>query len=72
MGKLFEGSQTMQITEEMIRTKAYELWEADGKPEGAAEENWLTAEALLKQTRTQSPSMRNQSPPLGLRQLTSA
>ncbi len=60
----------MQITEEMIRTKAYELWEANGKPDGMAEQNWLAAEALLKDANSTLPSARNQSPPIGLRQLT--
>jgi hypothetical protein len=60
----------MQITDEMIRNKAYELWEADGKPEGSAEKNWFAAKALLQQSDDQATSNRNQSPPIGLRQLT--
>jgi hypothetical protein len=60
----------MQITEEMIRNKAYELWEADGKPEGTAEKNWFTAKALLLQKNTNLLGVgRNQIPPIGLRQL---
>ena len=61
----------MQITEEMIRSKAYELWEANGKPEGTAEQNWFAAKTLLlKDAEKKSPSSRNPSPPIGLRQLT--
>ena len=58
----------MEITEEMIRNKAYELWEAGGRPDGSAEQNWFTARTLLTQTNETKPS--NQSPPNGLRQLT--
>jgi hypothetical protein len=61
----------MQITEEMIRTKAYELWEANGKPEGAAEQNWFAAKAmLLKNKEKPSRKKQDQAPPIGLRQLT--
>jgi hypothetical protein len=58
----------MKITEEMIRIKAYELWEVKGRPTGAAEENWLAAQALLQDTAKTTPP-RNQSLPNGLRQL---
>jgi hypothetical protein len=60
----------MQITEEMIRKKAYELWVANGKPEGKAEQNWFAAKAQLQAAEDKLPSARNQSPPIGLRQLT--
>jgi hypothetical protein len=60
----------MKITEEMIRLKAYELWEASGKPSGSAEEDWFAAQELLEKN-SQTISVRNQLPPIGLRQLTS-
>lgn len=37
------------ITEEMVRKKAYELWQFRGESEGNAQEDWLKAEALLKE-----------------------
>ncbi|MEN8179014.1 MAG: DUF2934 domain-containing protein [Pseudomonadota bacterium] len=60
----------MKITEEMIRNKAYELWEASGKPMGSAEEIWFAAQTLLLDAAGTTSSVRNQSPPNGLRQLT--
>lgn len=58
----------MEITEEMIRTKAYELWVANGRPLGSAEANWFAAQSLL--IAAAKTSSKNQSPPNGLRQLT--
>jgi hypothetical protein len=60
----------MKITEEMIRLKAYELWETNGKPAGSAEKDWLTAQELLK-SNGQNISERKQLPPNGLRELRS-
>jgi hypothetical protein len=60
----------MKVTEEMIRLKAYELWEAGGMPTGTAEKDWFTAQELL-QKNNQINSDKNQLPPNGLRQLTS-
>lgn len=62
----------MKITEEMIRNKAYELWEANGKPTGTAEENWFAALALLRDAARANPPVDNQPPPNGLRQLTTS
>jgi hypothetical protein len=62
----------MQITEEMIKAKAYELWEANGRPEGSAEQNWFAAKALLQESDSQTTSTGNTPPPIGLRQLSSA
>ena len=61
----------MKITEEMIRNKAYELWEANGKPMGTAEQNWFAAQDLLLNAAKKTAIGRNQSPPIGLRQLKS-
>ncbi len=66
-----EERRTMKITEEMVRIKAYELWEASGRPTGLDEENWLAAEVLLQNTLKTTPAAKNQSLPNGLRQLTS-
>ena len=62
----------MQVTEEMIRIKAYELWEANGKPVGSAEENWFAAQALLQDAASKPSSAKNQPRPYGLKQLTSS
>jgi hypothetical protein len=35
---------TVDEIQNRIRTRAYELWEADGKPEGVEERHWLAAE----------------------------
>ena len=59
----------MKITEEMISIKAYELWEANGKPMGAAEENWFTAKSMLLNVAKTTTSGSNKLPPNGLRQL---
>ncbi|MGA7778359.1 MAG: DUF2934 domain-containing protein [Paraburkholderia sp.] len=37
----------MPVTEEQIRTLAFYLWEADGSPEGRAEEYWEKAQRQL-------------------------
>jgi len=33
--------------EERIRTRAHEIWEREGRPEGRAMANWLKAERIL-------------------------
>lgn len=41
-----------QVNEELqqkIRTRAYELWEANGRPEGQEHEHWLEAERQVMQ-----------------------
>jgi hypothetical protein len=39
----------MQPTEDEIRTLAYELWVAAGRPEGRQQEFWIEAERQLRQ-----------------------
>jgi hypothetical protein len=47
----------MTMTEESnIREKAYELWEKDGRPEGAEEFYWRLAQDQLEQERQPSDS----------------
>src|SRR5579884_4110704 len=36
------------LDEELIRRRAYEIWEERGRPEGASHEDWLRAEAELR------------------------
>jgi hypothetical protein len=58
----------MKITEQMIRIKAYEIWEASGRPLGSAEENWFAAQDLLKKN-SQTISVTHQTLPNALRKL---
>lgn len=43
-----ERISTMSDIEAKIRAKARELWQAEGQPEGRAEQHWLEAEALVR------------------------
>jgi hypothetical protein len=38
-------SETEPTPEEIIRERAYELWEAAGRPEGRSDEYWNQAQA---------------------------
>lgn len=38
-------SKAGAVDEDVVRTRAYLLWEADGRPEGAAEHYWGLAQA---------------------------
>jgi Protein of unknown function (DUF2934) len=40
----------MDINIEDIRTRAHQLWELAGKPDGKQDEFWLEAERELKET----------------------
>lgn len=42
-GDNFEESAVTDEREERIRTRAYELWEQEGRPEGDAERHWAAA-----------------------------
>jgi hypothetical protein len=44
-----------QPTEEEIRSRAHELWEQAGKPEGRDEEFWHLAEQELRNEDKSSP-----------------
>ena len=35
------------VLEQRIRQRAYEIWETLGRPEGASDQHWLTAEREL-------------------------
>ncbi len=35
------------LLEQQIRRRAYEIWERLGRPEGASDQHWLTAEREL-------------------------
>ena len=39
------------FSHEQIANRAYELWEAEGKPEGADRKNWYEAERQLRAKR---------------------
>ena len=38
----------MDRKEERVRTRAYEIWEREGWPDGGAEQHWLRAEEELR------------------------
>lgn len=41
----------VQIADEDVRARAYELWEARGRPDGSAEDDWFAAEEQLRAER---------------------
>ncbi|MBL8680306.1 MAG: DUF2934 domain-containing protein [Myxococcales bacterium] len=47
----FADVAALDPTDEQIRTRAYYLWLAAGKPEGRADEHWLEARRALEATR---------------------
>jgi|HubBroStandDraft_5_1064220.scaffolds.fasta_scaffold07701_5 hypothetical protein len=48
----------MNINLEEIQTRAYQLWEEAGRPEGRDEEFWLLAErALMEKTESLRPEI---------------
>lgn len=44
-----------KLSEEQIRTRAHQLWEVAGKPEGREQDFWLEAERELSQESTNNP-----------------
>jgi len=42
-----QDSLTPEQREDQIRLAAYFIWQANGEPEGTAEEDWLRAEEAL-------------------------
>jgi hypothetical protein len=47
--------RTMTLTDEQIRTRAHQLWEQAGSPEGREEEFWHLAEQELQNEDKSSP-----------------
>lgn len=47
--------QDIVVDPGLVRTKAYEIWQSMGCPEGAAEQTWLEAERQLKSRLAESP-----------------
>lgn len=39
-----EPSISVEDIQDLIRTRAYQLWEADGRPDGMERQHWLAAE----------------------------
>lgn len=52
---------------ELIRARAHEIWEKEGRPTGHAEEHWRQAEAELSQIGAQDaqPAQNDALPELG-------
>ena len=46
------------VSEDQIRQKAYELWEADGRPEGRDEDYWFRSAHALQHLEAAKPSKR--------------
>jgi hypothetical protein len=42
------NTETNQISAEQIARRAYEIWEAEGRPDGRATDHWIKAEAILR------------------------
>jgi hypothetical protein len=55
----FERSPSMSAIEEMIRKRAYELWERAGCPDGRSYEFWFAARAEIEAAQSPDP----QEPP---------
>jgi len=49
--------------EERIRTRAYELWEAEGRPEGREIEHWLQAVQELHSEERDAVGVASSRPP---------
>ncbi len=45
-------------SEDQIRQKAYELWEADGRPEGRDEDYWFRSARALENLAVNKPAKR--------------
>jgi len=56
-------------TEEEISALAYQLWEAEGKPDGMSEQHWFRAsEMIAEQAKREAPIWLQRSAPIELTQ----
>lgn len=56
------SEQTMpRPTEDQIRTRAHQLWEIAGRPEGRDDEFWHEAERELKDGNTNNPDEKSET-----------
>jgi len=46
----------MSESEERVRSKAYEIWESEGRPDGRALDHWLQAETEVQSDRSSGPA----------------
>jgi hypothetical protein len=46
----------MNASDKSIAERAYELWEARGRPHGSSEQDWTEAERLAARGATETPS----------------
>jgi hypothetical protein len=49
------------VSEEQIRVKAYELWEADGRPDGNDQDYWFRSTNALESTTPAKPVKRTRA-----------
>ena len=47
-GNASTTNPTMQVKDDAIRDRAYQIWEAEQRPEGKEMEHWLRAEAEVR------------------------
>lgn len=47
-------NESTPVSEQLIARRAYELWEAEGRPDGKAIDHWIRAEAMLRDAGTAS------------------
>ena len=57
-------SYTYQELEQRIRERAYALWEADGRPEGKADEYWERAREMIAAEEASGAVSMSDPPPL--------
>jgi hypothetical protein len=50
-----------KASEDQIRTRAHQLWEAAGKPEGRDQEFWIEAERQLTKDEATNPDEKSDS-----------
>jgi hypothetical protein len=67
-GKFHNASSDMSDKIEHIRTRAYELWEADGRPEGRETDYWHQAEWQLTEGSSSNGANEGEGSPIGARQ----
>lgn len=53
----------MNINDSYIRQIAYQLWEAEGRPEGKAQEHWQQANILIRTLEKEDQVAAGQSAP---------
>jgi hypothetical protein len=53
-----DGKNAPSATEERIRTRAYMIWEHEGRPDGCALAHWVLATEMVEREDRESPESR--------------